>query len=821
VTPDIDPLGQELGHNASSSSLHSLLIDQAMAFERMGDLQKAEYIYRGLVDERADDADLLLRLGFVVHRSGRPLEALTWMARAAAARPEAAKPLGILGTALAKLGRHGAAAAAFLRCAILAPAEADPYLALGNAFQDLGEGDKAAGAYHRLVRLAPALAEGCFQLGNAAFTQQRNQEAAAAYRHAVSLEPHLSKAYANLGTSLYRLDRIGDSIAAGRRAALLSPNDPKASTALGDTLLAQGQFESAIRSYHATIVLDPACAEAHYCLGAALHQRERQHAAYQMTFAPMLSYRRALSLAPDHWKALNTLGVWFADRRQGTEAARCYRYSLAHAPSHADAYCNLGNALRTTDCPDKAIDSYRRALVLDKRQAKAHNNLGTALHEQGDLSGAIEILRQAIALDPDYAEAHSNLLMILHYAQGISNRDLQNEARRYARQFDREDTQAIFPNGPQPERRLRIGYVSADFGNHPVGYFLLDVLSAHDPAAVEVFGYCNRAVVDAMTARLRSAAHHWRDIVNLPDAQVETQIRRDSIDILVDLSGHTAKNRLPLFALRPAPIQVSWLGYFGTTGLGAMDYILADRFVLPEDDKRYFSEAVRYLPNSYLCFSTPDLDLRVSPLPAALSGSVTFGCFNNWAKVTPDTIAVWSAILARVAGSRLLLKTRALGDARIRQSVSEAFAAHGIATERLVMEGAAPRAELLAAYNRVDIALDPFPFGGGTTTVESLWMGVPVVTLRGDRWVGRVSESILSTTGVRELVAASPTDYADIAIALAGDHPRLARLRTTLRKQFETSPLHDAATFTRQLEHAYRQMWRSWCTRQQKRTQTS
>ncbi|MGQ9372206.1 O-linked N-acetylglucosamine transferase, SPINDLY family protein, partial [Azospirillum sp. A39] len=285
---------------------------------------------------------------------------------------------------------------------------------------------------------------------------------------------------------------------------------------------------------------------------------------------------------------------------------------------------------------------------------------------------------------------------------------------------------------------------------HPVGYFIEAVLAHHDPAAVEVFCYSTLDKSDDVTARLRAHAGHWRSLVGLSDDAAAALIRADAIDLLVDLSGHTAGNRLLVFARKPAPVQVSWLGYFGTTGLSAMDYVLADRHVAPEADDGAFTERVWRLPGSYLCFTPPDLDVAVTPRPPR---PVTFGNFNNNPKTSPATIALWARVLARVPQSRLLLKTRALGDAAVRRHLTERFAAHGVAAPRLILEGGVPRAELLAAYNRVDVALDPTPYGGGTTTAEALWMGVPVVSLRGGTWVGRVSESILTTVGVGELVA--------------------------------------------------------------------
>ena len=369
-------------------------------------------------------------------------------------------------------------------------------------------------------------------------------------------------------------------------------------------------------------------------------------------------------------------------------------------------------------------------------------------------------------------------------------------------------------NVRDPHRRLRIGYVSADFKRHPVGYFLSAVLSAHDHAVTEIYCYSNQVTDDDMSVRLRACADQWRSISRMADTDVAALICRDAIDILVDLSGHTGGNRLTMFALRPAPVQVSWLGYFGTTGLSSIDYILADRFIVPEGEQKYFTEAVWRLPGCYLCYTPYDLDVRVGLPPALNDGNVTFGCFNNRAKITDDTVRVWATILRSLDGSRLFLKTKSLADPVVVKTLVAQFAAHGIAPDRLILEGHSPLVEAMNAYNRVDIALDPFPFGGCTTTADAVWMGVPVVTLRGNRWVGRMSESILSAVGLPELVAANEVEYVEIAVQLAADLPGLAKRRSALRSLVESSPFCNGVEFTRQLEAAFRGMWNAWCCRQ-------
>jgi predicted O-linked N-acetylglucosamine transferase (SPINDLY family) len=408
------------------------------------------------------------------------------------------------------------------------------------------------------------------------------------------------------------------------------------------------------------------------------------------------------------------------------------------------------------------------------------------------------------------------LALTQHYASGFSNADFLATARDWASRFGIKEDAAPFPNPPLPERRLRVGYVSNDFYSHPVAYFLERVLTAHDHSAVEVFCYANNGRTDGLTDRLRAAADHWRSITQIGDAEGAALIRQDGIDVLIDLSGHTGGNRLTLFARRAAPVQVSWLGYFGTTGVPAMDYILADHHVVPPGEEEFFTEAVRRLPLSYHCFAPPADDVAIGPPPSQASGAITFGSFNNSIKITPAAVALWAEVLRAVPGSHLLLKSRQFADAGVCGTLSDQFAAQGIDPARLQMEGSSPRTDYLAAYNRIDIALDPLPFGGGTITAECLWMGVPVITLRGDRWTGRISTSFLSTIGLgEELVADSPDTYVSKAAALAADPARLADLRAGLRRRLENSPLCDGPAFTRALEQAYREMWRNWCRKAQ------
>ena len=506
------------------------------------------------------------------------------------------------------------------------------------------------------------------------------------------------------------------------------------------------------------------------------------------------------SRGPQRGAALHELG-------RPDEAVACYRRALALRPDAPEVCTNLGNALADQGRLDEAVACHRNAITLRPGYLNAHCNLGNALREQGRLDEALASYRRAIAIRPDHAAAHSDLLCTLNYLGTVPPAVTREEACRFGRMVAAKATPfAAWTAAATPER-LRVGLVSGDLRRHPVGYFIEGLLAAIDPGRVEVFAYPTRNNPDDLTRRLRPHFAAWTCLDGLSDAAAARRIHADGVHILIDLSGHTAHNRLPVFAWRPAPVQATWLGYFATTGLAAIDHVLADPHVVPPGEEDHFTEGVWRLPESYLCFTPPDVALEVARLPALSSGAVTFGCFNNLAKMNDAVVALWARVVLAVPGSRLFLKTRQLDDRAVGEATRRRFAAFGLAVDRLVLEGASPRSELLKAYDRVDIALDPFPYPGGTTTVEALWMGVPTVTRRGDRFLAHIGESIAHNAGLGDWIAADDDDYVAKAVAHAADLGRLAGLRAGLRRQVLASPLFDAPRFARHFEAALWEMW--------------
>ena len=731
------------------------LFEAGFRYHQTGRLDEAERIYRQVLSLDKRHAGSLHLLGVVSLQKGQLELAAEMIGKAIAENSRVAAYHSNLGLVRQRQGRLDDAVVSYQRAIALKSDIAETHYNLGNALRAQGKFDEAIAAYRRAISIRPNYAEAHNNLGDALREQGKLEESVAACRQALALDPNLADANYNLGNALRDQGKLDDAIAFYRQAIGIDPNYAEAHNNLGVALKRQGKLAEAVVCYKQAIVLNPDYAEAHSNLGNALRAQDRLADA-------VISFERAITLKPDYAEAYSNLGNALQEQNKFADAVLSYERAIVLKPDYAEFHSNLGNALKGQGELADAVISYERAITLKPDYAEAHSNLGNALQEQGNHAGAATSYERALALKPDFAEVHNNLLMGLHYSPVYSNADILERARRFSSHCQGTSVATEFANLPVPKRRLRIGYVSGDFGNHPVGYFLAGILPAHDRAAVEVFCYSNRAIDDDMTGRLRRSADRWRGIVGVSDADAALMIRRDGIDILVDLSGHTAKNRLLLFARRPAPVQVTWLGYFGTTGLTTMDYILADRFVAPEDAAPYYTESIWRLPDSYLCFSPPDFNLPVLTPPATRGSPITFGSFNNLAKTSPDTIALWARVLQRVAGSRLLLKTKSLADQSVQQRLLEQFAIHGIGSDRLVLEGAAPRAELLGSYNRIDIALDPTPYGGGTTSAEASWMGVPVVTLRGKTWVGRVTESIISTIGLSECVASSPDEYVEI-----------------------------------------------------------
>lgn len=518
----------------------------------------------------------------------------------------------------------------------------------------------------------------------------------------------------------------------------------------------------------------------------------------------------AVQLRPDGAIYRSNLGQVLERLGRFDEAEHAYRAAIEADPGCAEAFNNLGRLLQSKDHLREAESCFRNAIDLSPAYAEPHTNIGNLLKDRGDLDGAIAAFRRGIELRPDLSMLHSNLLLTLHYHADYSPADLAREHRRWAERhvvpltWDRP----AHRNDPDPERRLRIGYVSPDFREHAVARFMLPLLENHDRQQVEIFAYADVATPDSTTARIREQCDHWRETQALSDAQIAASVRDDEIDILVDLAAHSGHNRLLTFARKPAPVQTTYLAYCSTTGVNAIDYRLTDRFLDPptDDEACYVERSVR-LPHCYWCYAAP-VSSENEPSSDRLPGPPTFGCLNNFAKVTDATLSLWTRLLHRAPDARLLVYARTEWH---RDRLREALRQADLPVSRLEFVGWQPLDEYLETYRQIDVALDPFPYTGGTTSCDALWMGVPVVTLAGRTAVSRAGSSLLSNLGLEHLVARSEDEYIDLAAGLIDQPEDLAALRGGLRARLEASPIMDAPLFARDIEAAFRQMWRTWC----------
>jgi len=646
------------------------------------------------------------------------------------------------------------------------------------------------------------------QLGDALATQSRVNEAIDQYERALSLNPDDALTHNNLGLMLASQGWPNEAIFHYERALLLNPDDALSHYNLGNMFKTQGRINEAIAQYERALSLNPDNALAHNNMGLALAMQGRISEAIN-------HFECALSLNPDSANAHNNLGNMFMAQDRPNEAIAQYERALSLNPDDSMAHNNLGNVLRAQDRIDQAIIHYERALSLNPDNALAHKNLGSVLALQGRMSYATAHLERALSLQPDNVTAHNSLLLILNYMSDKDPAAVYAAHHDFARQWEAPLSSLIqaHTNDCSLERRLRIGYVSSEFRQHSVAYFIEPILAHHDHERFEIFCYSNNPIEDNATERVKSHTDHWRCIAGFSDERTTQQIRADQIDILIDLNGHSGSNCLLVFARKPAPIQVTWLGYPNTTGLSAMNYRLTDQFADPPGMTEHLhSEKLVRLPECFSCYKAPPDAPEVSELPAREKGYVTFGSFNNMAKITPEVIAIWARILRAVPGSRLIIKNPALGGNTTQQTIQKAFTELGVAPERLDLLGHDPsRKAHLERYWSIDIGLDTFPYNGTTTTCEALWMGVPVVTLAGRTHAGRVGVSLMSNLKLTEFISRTPEDYITTAARLASNREHLEALRKELRSCMAVSSLMDGQRFTKNLEQAYRVMWQDWC----------
>lgn len=743
-----------------------MTMDEALRIARerqlAGDLAGARRLYDRVLTENPNEPAVLFRVGLLEMQASRLPEAAEWIGRAIAQAPAEFTYHFALGQTLAGLERYEEAAESYRHALKIKPDAADVQFALGLALHSKGNLNGAIEAYREGLELKPGFAGAMTNLGAALRAIGQNEQAIDVLREAVRIEPLVAIHHINLGAALCQSRRFAEAQAVLQRACELDPRQPHAAYNLGVALGGMGQLREAAAAY-----------------------------------------RRAIELQPDHADAYNNLGTVCQDLGEFQAAAVAFDAAIRVKPNSIVGYNNAGCLLRTLGRMEQAEDVLRAGLTHGGPAAPLLNNLGSVLKDAGALDEAIECYRKSLAIDPTDAGTHSNLVYALSF-QAIEGKTILKECRRWDAAHALPLRPAALPlTDRSADRRLRIGYVSGDFREHCQSLFTVPLLSNHDHSQFEIVCYSSVVRPDELTKRIAGYADVWRDVHTLDDESLAQLIREDHIDLLVDLGMHMATGRPLVFARCPASVQVCWLAYPGTTGINTIGYRLTDPQLDPDGfDDQYTERSIR-LPHTFWCYDPLSQETE-GPLPAATNGFVTFGCLNNPCKLTDRTLAMWAKVLEAIPTARLLLMAP---PGRPRQRLSARFSTHGVDVRRVAFESFRPRPEYLRTYHRMDLGLDTFPYNGHTTSLDSFWMGVPVVTRVGQTAVGRGGLSQLHNLGLCELAAESDEQFVEIAVDLATDLARLADMRRMLRRRMEQSPLMDGRAFARDMETAYRRIW--------------
>ena len=639
--------------------------------------------------------------------------------------------------------------------------------------------------------------------------QHRTTEADTLYRQLYASFPQAIDLVHLIGLTTFELGRHDEGIAMLQESLRHRPLVAHYHANYGSKLTELRRADEAIAALCRAIELEPVTAGHHYNLGNAYMQAQRWEEAVS-------SHRKAIALEPKHQLAALQLGMALHSAGRPDEGIAHYRAELLARPSDYAIATNLGALLQDMCDIDGAIETFRHALIHEPKNFFALNNIAIMLKERGEIDESVRLLRRCVETSPNSPEIRSNLILTLHYDPTVTDEEFSAVHREWNRVAPAAAT--THANTPDPRRRLRIGYVSADFRDHVVGRALLPGLRHHDHAAFEIFCYATNPDQE-FTSEFRTHADQWRSLAGAPDQEMFETIRRDGIDLLIDLSLHTSDNRLNVFARKPAPLQLSWLGYPESSGLTAMDYRISDRHLEPPAGNKLAApqEKAWLHPDCWTCFEPATGYPEVNPLPSAAGHPFTFGCFNNTCKINAAVLTAWSRILLATPGSRLRLLTK---PGSHRKHLVDFLTGLGVEASRITFVDYQPysatlsQGDLLGRYHEIDLALDTFPYNGMSTTLDALWMGVPVVSLVDRRNLGRAGLSLLSNVGHPQFAVPSVDAYVDLAIKTAQDKPALAKLRAGLRAQMQASPLLDAANFTRKLEAGFRDMWVEWCRRQ-------
>lgn len=705
---------------------------------------------------------------------------------------------------------------------------------LGNAYKSQGLLPEAETSYKKALLLDASNASICSNLAHVLYEQNKLSEARSYYEQALKITPDFSAAHVGLGVVLRALDSLPaaevhfrqaikldgnveayrhlgellqvtsglpDAEMCFREAVLAHPDSVDALVRMAIFLRTQGRVPESISYFNQALKIDPTRKDVHVDLGLA--KAESGH------FSEAEShYREAIRLDPDYWLAYNNLGLVLHRMERYAEAESAFNKAIELRPEEALLHSNLGLTLAAMGQIKKAEISLHKSIEIHPAYVNAHINLCTNYIAQGRLDEAEAECFEALKYDPDSNKARSNLLFLMNYSGHHSAEYRLQQAREFDRVVTKKVEHAFSTWQSTPNsKRLRIGLMSGDLRQHPVAYFLENWVKNVDFSKFELYAYLTDTREDMFTGRIKPNFSYWKSLVGITDQAAAEMIHDDGVDILFDLSGHTSGNRLQILAWKPAPIQVSWLGYFATTGMKAVDYFIADEVGVPESHQAHFVEKVKYLPDTRLCFTAPHVAVEVSSLPALTNGYITFASFQTLAKAGDQVLALWAEVMLAVPHSKLRWQCKSLADADVMADMTAKFAKFGISADRLILLGSVSREAYFVAHHDVDVILDTFPYPGGTTTCEALWMGVPTLTLAGDSLIARQGASMMTAAGLADWIAETKSDYLKKALLLCSDLSRLAQLRANLRAKVLASPLFDAARFARNMETAIDEMW--------------
>jgi protein O-GlcNAc transferase len=736
-------------------------------------------------------------------------------------------------------GKVDAALVSYEQAVAAYPQSADSRVSLGFALSEMGRFDEAHRQLAEAVALDDTSHDAYYLLGGACHALNRQEEAIAAWREAIKRKPDFDLCRSRLIQALVRAGdlsgaevvaiegtkaspscadmplllanihvtrgELDQAVTAFRTAITIKPDFAQAHQALGDVFKQQGHRAQAIESHRRAVTISPADATARARLAGALQDDGQIEAAAS-------TYRQALALDEHHAESSVNIGSALHQLGRYDDAVASYRKAIALQPGLHDLHTSLGDALSAMSRLEEAVGAYRQALALQPGEQRATNNLATALFSQGKIDMAVELLRASIAADRGDSFVSSNILFALNYHPDKSAEEVFEAYVEFDRQFGLQwrDRGLVHANQRDAGRRLRVGYLSPDFCQHAVHHFLLPLFDHHDKSAVELYAYSNLLVEDPVTLHYKHRADHWIPIAGMTDDQIAARVQADRIDILVDLAGHTNNNRMGVFARKPAPVSVSWLGFGYTTGLSAIDYFLTDAIAAPPGFDHLFAEQVWRVPTPSYAYRPNGNMGEVNSLPALRRGFVTFGTLTRAIRMNRRVVRAWSQILLRVPGARLIVDSAHYQDVATREALLAAFAAHNVGPQRLDIGFHTPPWDTMRS---MDIALDCFPHNSGTTLFESLYAGLPYITLAGRPSVGRLGSTILHGAGHPEWIASTEDEYIDKAVALATDLPRLAAIRAGLRAEMQASPLMDEPGFARKVEAAYREMFALWAAK--------